>query len=317
MAAQMFGLREIGTGYFGKEPSDYIADTLRSLMSMSGTELGFEICLTSRPFTAQTFVAGQPGAMFPGRTSVIGENRAQLDLLDALRLLGEFGFRYRATELSDGLAAIDERHLLIAGPLRLDGRWCPLADRISFGEAWRYVSVHSASGQDALICFDPVFGGYTRLRRTEISGKCVLAEAPPRETDRGAVAKRCLRVGSAFRAEDDGPERNAEGLFECRNIAEDLIVSGASHRLQLSLRRQAIYAMRWAGLLGEIGSLGIDSLALADLLRHTQLISRRAQKALAERDAKELACELDSLAMVASATTELSGRIASQGTSND
>jgi hypothetical protein len=280
MAARSFGLREIGTGYFGKEPSEHIADTLRSLVLLNGAELGFEVCLTSRPFTAQTFVAGSPGAMFPGRANVTGENRAQLDLLDAFRLLSEFGFRFAATELSDGLAAIDDRRMLIAGPLRLDDRWCSFADRISFGEVWRYVSVRSADGHDALICFDPVFGGYTRLRRAEVSAKCVIAEGPPEAVDRVAVAKRCLRVGFAFRAEDSSPGRDAEGMLQCRNIAKDLIVGGASHRLKFSLRRQGIYAMRWAGLLGEVGAVGMDCLALADLLRGIQLICRRAHKAV-------------------------------------
>jgi len=315
MVEHLTGLREIGTGYLGKEPHEYVVDVLRCVVRLGGPELGFEGCLTSRPFTSRTFVADRLGAMLPGRSDAAGAERVRCDLADGLSMLDRFGYRHtvgvfpvRPTDLRPGRA-------VVIGPVRVDDRWCPASDRMMSGAAWRHLVVEQLAGH-GLICFDVVFGGYAGPPQPQLVAdgiEITLVDAPPRPLDAAAVARRCLRVGTAWRAsEADTGDRNGAGLTRCAESATALLAGGSARRLRLALQGHALQAWRWSALLGHAGAPDTDSLALADLLRDSVLACRAAHKAVTVQDVTALEDQLRQLATLAEAITELSARLATR-----
>ncbi|MFI7003453.1 hypothetical protein [Nocardia sp. NPDC050175] len=307
-------LRSIGTGYIGKEPFEYTADVLRNVVRPTGGDLGFETCLTSRPFTAQTYLPLRPGAMTFGRCGPDGPDRASAELADGLEVLEVSGFH---VDTLDGLnpEAQTQRRILVAGPFLMPGRWAPSADRLVFGDVWRHVIVDSDTNtrvQPAVVCLDPVAGGYTAIEREafERPGVMILAVVPPdRPIDTTELARRCLRRGADWRSTDAGENRDHHGLKTAAAVAESLSIGGAQRRLRSTLAAYALHAFRSGALLGYCGPLTIDELALADLLRELVTDCRTTQAALNGRP-ETLAAGLHRLATTAETVSELYERIA-------
>jgi hypothetical protein len=311
------GLREIGTGYVGKEPAEYVVDVARMLVRLTGRELLFEGCLTSRPFTCRTFIKERPGAMAPGRGDATGADRVRLDLADALGILRASGWDCAALPFLPG--SIDPGHgqAVVAGPLRVEGRWCPVPDRLLSGEAWRYVVVERWSGPDA-ICLDPLFGGYTSISARQLGSDgadIILVTAPRKPPDASAIAGRCHRAGVTARAQasSETPGRDAAGLVTCADLASEMSARSAAHRLRLSLQNLALQALRWSCLLGHLESRDISMLTLADVLRESFVACRGAHHAVMVRDTGQLERLLRRLALSAEVIDELSARIAESG----
>lgn len=318
MNASAPGLRRIGTSYVGKEPHEHVTDVLRALTCTTGAEIGFEPCLTSRPFTARTWRPERLGAMTPGRDDAEGSRRAALDLHDALDALCAFGYRVAAVPPGARPPGSDAGGMLIAGPLEVEDRWCPPEDRVAFGGAWRYVVVEAWLGDEAL-AVDPISGGCTTFPASlliEDPSRLLAVERPPRPPDAGAIADRCLGRGAAWRAAAArGPDRalrDGAGLRACAEAACELIAPGAAHRLRGALANQALQAFRWAGMLGSVTQPDIDVFALADVLAATASTCRDAASALLARDAGTLERHLRTLADAGDAVTELAERLAAR-----
>lgn len=312
MNSQSSVLRELGTGYAGKEPYEDAADIIRFLVRLTGDELGFENCLTTRPFTSRTFISERLGSMLPGSGCALGADRARADLADGLGLLHEAGWRADPVCLPSGLPEPGGRHAVIAGPLRADDRWCPVADRMLSGAAWRYVVVERLLGEDA-ICFDPLYGGHTCIPARQLASDgaaAILVTAPGRWPDTVAMARRCHTAGIAARAAAAGSDRDAAGLLRCAEMADRLSAGSPARRLFLSLQNQALQAFRWSCLLGYLATSDIDTLALADVLREFVVTCRGALAATAARDAGWIERCLRQLAAWARAADELSARLA-------
>ena len=327
MSSQTSVLRELGTSYAGKEPHEYTADIIRFLVRLAGNEFGFENCLTTRPFTSRTYVGECPGLMLPGRGDAIGADRVRSDLADALSLLREAGWRDDHVRLpaalsgSGGLAlsGSGDRRAVIAGPLRADDRWCPVADRMLSGAAWRYVVAERLIGDDVL-CFDPLYGGYTCVPARQLAADgvdAVRVTAPRVPPDAVTMARRCHAAGVAARTRPAsaaagaaaGAGRDAAGLLRCAEMAGLLSAGSPARRLFLSLQNQALQAFRWSCLLGYLDTGDIDALALADVLRDFVVTCRGALTATALRDAGQLERCLRQLAAWAQAADELSARL--------
>lgn len=315
MNSQSSVLRELGTGYAGKEPHEYTADIIRFLVRLAGDEFGFENCLTTRPFTSRTYVGERLGSMLPGRGDALGTDRARVDIADALGLLREAGWRADAVPWPLAPSGADDRHAVIAGPLQADDRLCPVDDRLLFGVAWRYVVVERLLGDDA-ICFDPLYGGYTCVpaRRLAADGVAAVRVTAPRgRPDAVAVARRCHAAGVTARTRPvppaAGADRDAAGLLRCAEMAGRLSAGSPARRLCLSLRNQALQAFRWSCLLGYLDTGDIDALELADVLREFVVTCRAAITATAVRDAGRLERCLRQLAAWAQAADELSARL--------
>lgn len=304
-------LRIIGTGYEGKEPLEYTADVLRAVSRLGGSEFGFETCMTSRPFTAWTFVAAQPGVIRPGRTQAVGAERANLDMVDGLRAIASAGFTVMS--LVPGTPPPGNEVLVIAGPLLVPHRWAPGVDQMVLGEVWRHVIVDQRLG-GSLVCLDPVFGGFTALPSTVLEPGMVrqwLVHPPPDPASAAILARHCLRVGASWRAEASGDhDRDGPGLAKLEERVRHAAprVGTAANRLRLSLAGHALHATRWGGLLGWCAPLTMNELALADLLYDTVLWCRTAEHALASRDLSALCDALRNLAELADAVTELCQR---------
>lgn len=300
------GLRVIGTGYHGKEPLEQTADVLRAVNRLRGEELGYEACLTSRPFTARTLVAERLGAVLPGRGNLPGADRAQLDLADGLAALGTAGFSVE--RLPPGrLPATTAGRVLIVGPLRVPARWLPGVDQLVLGELWRHLVVEEVAGQDA-ICLDPVYGGYTSIPLEHLSTESLLVEAGSGGVD--GLPRACLLAGAEWRRAGLAAEdRDAPGLLLLAQRSTELLLGSCARRLRLSLANQALQALRWGSLLGWCGPLSTTELALADVFQDTGAESRSAHRAILDKDPTALAASLRTLARLAEATTELSGRL--------
>jgi hypothetical protein len=314
MAEYVTGLREIGAGYLGKEPHEYVTDVLRGIIRLSGQELGFEGCLTSRPFTSRTYVEERPGAMLPGRSHAAGAERARCDLADGLAVLAGFGYRHVSGGPAVLPADVGPGRTALIGPVRVDDRWCPTADRIITGAAWRYLVVEKLAGH-GLICFDVLSGGYIGPPRPRLAiddAEVTLVEAPAHPPDVTAVAQGCLSAGLAWRAtESDITDRNGAGLSRCLESPARLLAGGSGHRLGLALQGYALQAWRWSALLGWAEASGMNSLALADALHDSVLECRAAHKAVMGGNAAVLEERLRRLAALADAITDLSLRMAS------
>jgi hypothetical protein len=315
MVVPLTGLREIGTGYLGKEPHEYVVDVLRCVVRLGGPELGFEGCLTSRPFTSRTFVENRLGAMLPGRSDAAGAERIRCDLADGLAMLDGFGYRHTVDALQPRPADLGPGRAVVIGPVRVDDRWCPAADRIMSDGAWRHLIVERFA-ENGLICFDVLSGGYTVLSRAQLiaeGAEVTLVDAPKRPPAAVAVALRCLHVGAAWRTDEaDTGDRNGVGLIRCAESATALLTGGSARRLRLALQGHALQAWRWSALMGHAGTQDMDSLALADVLRGSVLACRSAHQAVTIQDAARLEDQLRQLAALAEAITDLSARLASQ-----
>ncbi|MFX0575071.1 hypothetical protein [Nocardia nepalensis] len=307
-------LRTIGTGYVGKEPFEYTADVLRNVVRLTGGDLGFETCLTSRPFTAQTYLPLRPGAMAFGRRGSDGPDRVAAELADGLEVLEVSGFHVETIDRLNPNAQ-PQRRILVAGPFLMPGRWAPSADRLVFGDVWRHVIVDPDADmrvQHAVICLDPVFGGYTAIEHEafEQPGVMVLAVVPPdRAIEIPELARRCLRRGAGWRSTEAGENRDHRGLEMAAAVAESLSIGGAQRRLRSTLATYALHALRSGALLGYCGPLTFDELALADLLSELVVDCRTTQAALNGRPEK-LATGLHRLATTAETVSELYERIA-------
>lgn len=315
MTSRFAVMREIGTGYLGKEPHEYNGDILRALTGLAGGELGFETCLTSRPFTSRTFVPERLGTMEPGREALAGAPRAALDLTDGLDLLQACGYGVQ-TACGTDAPSVDLNARLLWGPVAVAPRWCPPEDGLAFGAAWRYILVE-AWGQHDVVGMDPVFGGETSVARSEsVDAGLLVVKAPSLPIDRSALAFACLRRGVAWRvatnAADEAGIRDAAGLRAAAAAASSLVLAMPAERLRLALWNQGLHALRWGGMLGELVVLDTDTLALADVLTQTGRACERAERALRERDATCLRRRLEEMADLAGAITELSGRIATR-----
>jgi hypothetical protein len=306
----LYGLREIGTGYHGKEPGEYIVDTVRALVRLgTGDELGWESCLTTRPFTGRTFLPHRLGSAVFGRGEATGAERSRLDLADALAVLAEFSWRSEPVD-APGCGDPADGQVVVAGPLPAEDRWCPVADRLLHGEAWRHVVVLHRSGKEVL-CLDPLAGGLTAFPAAEIAAvPAVRVLAPPVPPDLAALAGYCLRAGTAARTAAVGAAgRDTAGHTACADAAHRITAGGAAQRLRLSLQAQAVHALRWACLLGALPQRGDDELALADVLRDVLLGCRAAHEAATTGDAELLANRLLALASSARAIDELCARL--------
>lgn len=315
MIETSLGLRQIGTTYAGKEPQEHVADVLRMVMRAGGGELGFEVCLTSRPFTSRTDGGSRPGLFGPGRDDATGAAAAARDLGDALRLLERHGFSVEQTPIPAWSENPEPGQILLAGPLAAPDRWCPPQERILTGEAWRYLALQGRRGE-RMICVDPLFGGPTALpvETLSASGVEVLRiEPPPKPFDPVAIAADCLRRGVRWRQEarlgGEAALRDGPGLRRCTERSTKLLHGAAAQRLRLSLAIQALLSFRWGGMLGWLRTLDTDALVLADALSETVVEARRATTALLAGDAAELAARLHAMSSLADGVTELSARL--------
>jgi hypothetical protein len=300
-------LRVIGTGYQGKEPFEYTADLLSGVVRASGADIGFGSCLTSRPFTACTFVPERPGAMTPGRPAASGRDRAVGDLSDGLDALAAVGFGITAVRPADVFDRPAPGALVVVGPLRVPDRWAPAADRLVHGEVWRHVIVDSFAGDQA-VCLDPTVGGYTALSRAELNGPDVAAHvvtAPPAPLDVAALAQHCFTRGAAWRTACTGDNRDERGLAAAAAHVGMLTSGGAPRRARLSFAAYGLHALRAGALLGACGPLPTGQLALADLLTELVAQCREAQAALNPADADTLAAVLRRMAVTAESVSEL------------
>jgi hypothetical protein len=301
------GLRVIGTGYLGKEPFEHTADVLCGVLRASGVEIGFGSCLTSRPFTARTFVAERPGAMLPGRHAANARDRAAGDLVDGLAALASVGFGTAVACPADVLGRPAGCPVLVVGPLRVPDRWAPAADRLVQDEVWRHLIVDGLAG-DRVICLDPIAGGYTALARADLDGPGVTAHvvtAPQAPVDVAALARHCFSRGAAWRAGSSGDDLDERGLATAVAQIGLLTSGGAPRRARLSLAAYGLHALRAGALLGACGPLRIGQLALADLLTEVVTQCRAAQAALRAPDADALASVLRRLAGTVEAASEL------------
>jgi hypothetical protein len=278
---------------------------------MTGPEWGFEGCLTSRPFTSRTFVADRLGAILPGRSDAAAAERVRRDLADGLSTLKAFGFCHETRLPPVRSGDFQAGRVILIGPVRVDDRWCPSADHLVSGAAWRYLLVEHLA-RHGLICFDVVFGGYTGIPQSQLSlsgAEVVFVDPPPQSPDTVAVAQQCLYSGAVWRADEaDCFDRNGAGLMRCAEMASALLVGGSARRLRLSLQTYALQTWRWSCLLGHARAADMDSLALADMLSDSTHVCRRAYKAVRERNDMELKKQLRQLATHADAITELSAR---------
>lgn len=326
MADGLSGTREIGTGYVGKEPGEYLVDVVRLLVragsrsctrvvcSAPAVELGFEACLTTRPFTLRIGRGERTGALLPGRGDARGADRVRLDLADALAVLHDAGARYRIDNLGSAvISPHGSASTVLVGPVRVDDRWCPIADRLVTGEAWTYLVAY-AKQDEYLVCFDPVAGGFTAVPSTQLAayGSALIVEPPAHPLDRGAIGRRCLHAGLRARVEaaraPDRAERDGAGWAVLAKDAEQLVSGEAARRLRVSLAAHALGSLRWAGLLGAVGGADVGTLALADLLRDTTLGCQAAHQSILDRDEAVLGDRLRYLASTADAITELCSR---------
>jgi hypothetical protein len=302
------GLRVIGTGYLGKEPFEHTVDVLCGVLRATGVEIGFSSCLTSRPFTARTFVAERPGAMMPGRHTATGRDRAIGDLVDGLDTLAAVGFKTTVACPTDVLdLPADGPVVVVVGPLRVPGRWAPAADRLIQGEVWRHVILDGLVG-DQVVGLDPTAGGYTALSRAELDGPSVTAHvvtAPQTPLDVAALARHCFARGAVWRAASSGADLDERGLATAVTQVDLLTSGGAPRRARLSFAAYGLHALRAGALLGACGPLHTGQLALADLLAELVTRCREAQAALRAPDADTLASVLSRMAVTVEAASEL------------
>jgi hypothetical protein len=313
MTQQRPARHDIGTAYVGKEPNEYAADALRYLVSMSGAEVGFEACLTSRPFTAQTHVQGQIGAMAPGRLALAGRARAAQDLADGIETLRTCGYTFARGDVAGGRVTSDGTAVLL-GPLRVLARWCPHEDRLGFGGAWRYILVREWGASD-VVGTDPVFGGETCVGLEECGDvDVILAEPPTNTPDVSALARTCLSRGTSWRtdaaSDHDKVHRDGAGLRASAEVASRLTSGLAAERTRLALWNYGLHATRWGGMLGALPALDTDTLALADALTAVTRQCEAAECVVRGKQADALGPILETLADLADAVTELSSRIA-------
>ena len=298
-------LRVIATGYQGKEPFEYTTDVLRLIVRTTGAEYGFESCLTSRPFTARTLVAGPPGVIVPGRGRLLGADRAARDMADGLASLAGAGFRVTEFDPAVHRPEPDDLRPVVVGPLPTAARWTPPADRLVAGGAWRHVVVDAWEADDA-ICLDPVLGGYTSLPLRDLAGPGVTArvvEPPPAPVDVTALARRCLAQGAGWRTEESDGSRDGRGLTALAADVRGIVSGGAPRRMRLSLANYALHAMRSGALLGACGPPSTGLLALADLLHDVVTDCGAAQRALTDNDG--VAAAMRRLADTAAAVDDL------------
>lgn len=310
-------IRDIGTSYAGKEPTEHTSDVLRAVAATGGYDIGFVACLTSRPFTVRTHVAGRSGAFSPGREHVDAEARARLDLADALEMFVASGFAVDRTQVGEMQEEASGRCITLLGPALFSDRWCPPEDRLFGGRPYRYL-VAAGSEPEWVHVIDPVAGGQVALRRTECCDlESVRVVAPTEPVDLDALATACLARGAtwrvAARADDQGASRDGPGLRALASDSLSLAAGLPAVRLRLSVWNYGLHALQWGRMLGAIDRLTTDHLALADALTTTRHLCAQVDEAARRADAGALERTLVLMADVADGVTELAARAVEAG----
>ena len=281
-------LREIGTSYVGKEPLEHVVDVLRAVTTLSGRPLGFEACLTSRPFTIGRPIGDLLGAFAFGRAD--GD---AADLEDGLNVLAAQGWRVRSGVDGD---------IVVLGPVRVPDRLVPIALRLLAPHLSRYLVVDEVVG-DELVCMDPVFGG---LVAVPAGGHAAVALSPPASFDPAAVAAECLRRGSATRLALAGQADRDEGfLRDLAGSAADLGRGPAGLRFRDALGGLQVHDLRWVSAIAAWGSCRAGDLALVDALHDQVEVAGDALEAAVADDVTGLGRALDRLADLAQLVTAL------------
>lgn len=281
-------LREIGTSYVGKEPLEHVVDVLRAVTTRSGWPLGFEACLTSRPFTIGRPTGDLLGAFAFGRAD--GD---AADLEDGLDVLAAQGWTVQAGADGD---------IVVLGPVGVPDRLVPIALRLVVPHLARYLVVDEVVG-DELVCLDPVFGG---LVAVPADGHAAVAVSAPASVDPAAVAAECLRRGSATRLALAGQaDRDEAFLRDLAGSAAELGTGPASLRFRYALGGLQVHDLRWVSAIAAWGGCRAGDLALVDALHYQVGAAGDALAAAVADDVTGLGRALDGLADLAQLVTAL------------
>jgi hypothetical protein len=281
-------LREIGTSYVGKEPLEHVVDVLRVVTTRSGSPLGFEACLTSRPFTIGRPTGDQLGAFAFGRSDGVAA-----DLEDGLDVLATQGWTVRVGVDGD---------IVVLGPVSVPDRLVPTALRLVAPHVARYLVVDEFLG-DELVCMDPVFGG---LVVVPVDCHESVAASPPRLVDPAAVAAECLRRGSAARLRLGGQaERDAAFLWDLAGSAAELCIGPAGLRFRDALAGLQVHNLRWVSAIAAWGGCRAGDLALVDALHDQVGVAGDTLAAAVAGDVNGISRGLDRLAEFAQLVTKL------------